>query len=271
METQAYNPARFATYARRTAAVNSAYMLRLLKPGMRVLDVGCGPGSITAGLAPLVAPGGSVVGIDANADALDSARELCKQQGVTNASFSLGDALKLPFEDNSFDVVHAHQVLGHLPTADGELGPIRGLKEMRRVCKPGGFICAREVEWSSITIYPSIQGVIDAIALIAMIANSDGKTQAGGRGREFARKAGFKPEDITASSSAVTYANKADREWWGGNMAARLESSLALEKGVKLGFVTEETAAQIPDAWKEWAEHADGFCSMIDGEIICRK
>ncbi|KAI1438640.1 methyltransferase type 11 [Xylaria sp. CBS 124048] len=275
METQTYNPARFASYANRSAEKNSAYMLPLLanKTRMHILDVGCGPGSITAGLASRVlGADGSVIGVDANASAIDSARALCVQQGLDNISFLVCDALKLPFADDAFDVVHAHQVLGHLPAAtEEESGPVRGLKEMRRVCKPGGFVCAREVEWSSAVVYPYIQGVNESMCLLAKLARHDGKTQAGGRGREFARRAGFRPEDIMASASPVTYANKDDRAWWGENMAARLEASGTLEKGVRLGFVTEEMAAKMTGAWREWAKHEDGFFNLTDGEIICRK
>ncbi|KAI1163945.1 methyltransferase type 11 [Nemania serpens] len=270
MDMRTYNQAMIASYTRRTAADNSAYMLPLLKPGMRVLDVGCGPGTITLDLAALV-PGGSVTGIDASSSAVGYARELCEQRGVRNASFSVGDVLKLPFDDDSFDVVHAHQVLGHLPGGEDGPGPVRGLREMRRVCKPGGFVCAREVEWASVVIYPRLQGVTECIALMQSLAINAGKAMAGGRAREFARRAGFDPENIVASATPCTYANVDDRNWWGENMASRLEASSDLKKGVELGIVTEEVAAGMPNAWREWAKSDDGFYCAIDGQVICEK
>ncbi|KAJ8113788.1 hypothetical protein ONZ43_g5071 [Nemania bipapillata] len=270
MDMKIYNPAMIASYSRRTAAVKSEYMLHLLKPGMRILDVGCGPGTITLGLAAHV-PEGNVAGVDANSDAIESARELCKQRGVTNTSFTVGDVFKLPFEDNYFDIVHAHQVLGHLPGGEGEPGVVRGLREMRRVCKPGGFVCAREVEWSTIAVYPPVQGILEYHALVVRLASHAGKIMAGGRGREFARRAGFSVENISASAAAVTYTNPDDRKWWGENMASRLEASSDLRKGVEFGFISEKVAEGMPAAWREWAEADDGFYCMIDGQIVCEK
>ncbi|TRX94071.1 hypothetical protein FHL15_005149 [Xylaria flabelliformis] len=270
MDMRQYNQAMIASYSRRTAAENSAYVLPLLKADMRILDVGCGPGTITLDLAAHV-PEGSVTGVDSSSTAVESATELAKQRGVSNASFLVGDVLKLPFEDDSFDLVHAHQVLGHLPGADGELGPVRGLKEMRRVCKPGGFVCAREVDWSSVVVHPRTEEINECLALMQRLASNAGKTMEGGRGREFARKAGFDPEGISASAAAVTYTNAPDREWWGENMASRLESSSELKKGVEQGYVVEGVAARIPNAWREWAKGDDAFYCVVDGQVVCIK
>ncbi|KAI1114048.1 methyltransferase type 11 [Nemania sp. NC0429] len=270
MDMRTYNQAMIASYTRRTAAEYSAYMLPLLKPSMRVLDVGCGPGTITLDLAARV-PEGSVTGIDASSSAVEHARALAVQRGVTNTSFSVGDVLRLPFDDDSFDVVHAHQVLGHLPGGEDGPGPVRGLREMRRVCKPGGIVCAREVEWASVVMYPRLQGVSECIALLQSLAINAGKAMAGGRAREFARRAGFEPEKILASAAPCTYANADDRSWWGENMASRLEASSDLRRGVELGFVTEEVAAGMPSAWREWAKSEDGFYCAIDGQVVCTK
>ncbi|KAI0425008.1 methyltransferase type 11 [Xylaria sp. FL1042] len=270
MDMRVYNPAMVASYSRRTAAVNSAYMLPLLKPDMRILDVGCGPGTITLDLADHV-PEGSVTGVDSSSQAIETARELCKQRGTANASFSVGDVSKLPFDDDSFDVVHAHQVLGHLPGKQDEPGPVWGLREMRRVCKPGGLVCAREVDWSTIVIYPRVEGVNESLALLGRLAQNAGKTMAGGRGREFARRAGFSAEQISASAAVVTHTNEAGREWAGANMASRLEASSDLKKAVELGFATEEEVARMPKAWREWAKSDDAFYSMVDGQIVCTK
>ncbi|RYC64244.1 hypothetical protein CHU98_g1947 [Xylaria longipes] len=270
MDMRQYNQAMIASYSRRTASENSSYMLPLLKADMRILDVGCGPGTITLDLAAHVVEG-SVTGIDASSNAIESANGLSKQRGVSNASFLVGDVLKLPFDDNSFDIVHAHQVLGHLPCGDGDPGPVWGLKEMRRVCKPGGLVCAREVEWSSVVVYPRTEEISECLALIERLAKDAGKVMAGGRGKEFARRAGFGPDGISASAAAVTYSNVLDRDWWGENMASRLESSPDLKKGVELGYVAQEVAARMPDAWREWARADDAFYCVIDGQVVCTK
>src|ERR1017187_4685964 len=93
----------------RTPANSAGYLLAHLPPDADLLDVGCGPGTITAGLAALM-PEGRVVGIDAVADVLLQARAEAQRQGAENATFEVGDVYHLGFADASFDVVHAQVV-----------------------------------------------------------------------------------------------------------------------------------------------------------------
>lgn len=110
----------------RTADNSAAYLLDKLRPGDDVLDVGCGPGTVTVGLADRVTPG-RVVGVDNTWQVLAEARALTARSAATDLSFVVGDAYRLAFADESFDVVHAHQLLQHLTD------PVAGLSEMRRV------------------------------------------------------------------------------------------------------------------------------------------
>ena len=131
----------------RTAENSAGYLLPRLKASARVLDVGCGPGTITADLATRV-PDGEVVGIDAAADVLDLARAEAGRRGQANVRFEVGDVYKLGFEDGTFDVVHAHQVLQHLSD------PAAALREMRRVCRPGGLVAARDGDYGGFIWFP---------------------------------------------------------------------------------------------------------------------
>src|SRR6059058_3836679 len=88
-------------HARRTASHNAAFFLPYLKPGMTLLDIGCGPGSITLGLAEAVAPA-ETIGIDASADAIEEAAALAASRGCTNVRFEVADVYALPFEDATF-------------------------------------------------------------------------------------------------------------------------------------------------------------------------
>src|SRR5690348_4798488 len=88
-------------HARRTAERNAAFFLSELRPGMSLLDIGCGPGSITAGLAARVAPG-RTVGIDIDPATLPSAAERAAA-GASNLDFRPGNAYDLPFRDGTFD------------------------------------------------------------------------------------------------------------------------------------------------------------------------
>ena len=131
--THGHHESVLRSHQRRTAEDSAAYLLPHLKSGLSVLDIGCGPGTITADLAARVAPG-AVTAVDQVADVLDVARAAAVRRNLTNVSFATADVHRLEFPDNTFDVVHAHQVLQHV--AD----PVQALREMRRVCRPGGCV-----------------------------------------------------------------------------------------------------------------------------------
>src|SRR5262249_61213247 len=140
--THGHAPATLQQHAQRTADEAAAFLLPHLRPGMRLVDVGCGPGSITRGLAQRVAPG-QVVGIDLSRDALDGARGDAAARGLTNLRYEEASVYQMPFADGSFDVVYAHQVLQHLR----ERGS--AVREMLRVVRPGGLVAVRDVDWGT--------------------------------------------------------------------------------------------------------------------------
>ena len=125
--THGHHESVLRSHQRRTAQDSAAYLLPYLEPGLSLLDVGCGPGTITADLAAVVAPG-SVTAVDQFADVLNVARAEVQRSNLSNVSFATADVHRLEFPDNAFDVVHAHQVLQHV----GD--PVQALREMRRVC-----------------------------------------------------------------------------------------------------------------------------------------
>jgi ubiquinone/menaquinone biosynthesis C-methylase UbiE len=128
--THGHHESVLRSHTWRTAENSAAYLLPALRPRLDLLDVGCGPGTITADLARRVAPG-RVVGVDRAPDVLAQASAHASGQGVS-IELQAGDVYALQFPDASFDVVHAHQVLQHLSA------PVRALREMRRVLRPGG-------------------------------------------------------------------------------------------------------------------------------------
>src|ERR1700761_75872 len=97
----------------RTVENSCAYLLPLIKPSMKILDLGCGPGNITCGLAKLVTEG-SVIGLDRAKDVVEKARAYAASTNQTNVTFVTGNIFKLDYPDDEFDIVHVHQVLQHV-------------------------------------------------------------------------------------------------------------------------------------------------------------
>src|SRR5205807_5358631 len=120
--------------------------------------------------------------------------------------------------DDSFDVVHAHQVLQHV--AD----PVRALAEMRRVCRPGGIVAARDGDYAGFTWYPEVPALDGWLALYRTVARRNGgEPDAGRRLLSWARAAGF--TDVTPGASTWCFATPDDRQWWGRLWADRIRYS----------------------------------------------
>ena len=145
--THGHHAAIVASHAQRTAENSAGFLLPYLERGQRLLDVGCGPGSITVDLAELVAPG-PVVGVDREPAVLEGARRLGEERGLTNLTFEPADVYALPYPDDHVDVVYAHQVLQHL------VDPVAALTEMRRVLRPGGVLAVRDSDYATMTHAP---------------------------------------------------------------------------------------------------------------------
>ncbi len=245
----------------RTVENSAAYLVPRLHSGMRVLDVGCGPGTITVDLAARVAPG-DVVGIDPAADALDAARAAAAEAGVTNVTFAAGDVYALGYDDASFDLVHAHQVLQHL--AD----PVAALREMRRVCAPTGTVAARDSDYAAMTWHPAVPELDRWLELYHAVARHNrGEPDAGRRLLAWARAAGFAA--VEPSASVWCFADAADREWWGGLWADRVQASAFAEQAVDLGLADAGDLARIAAGWRAWVASDDGWFAVLHGEIRC--
>jgi SAM-dependent methyltransferase len=246
----------------RTAENSASYLLPFVRPGVAILDVGCGPGTITADLAARAEPG-QVTAVEVTAEALALAEAEIAARGQSNVTFAVADVHELPFADGAFDVVHAHQVLQHV--AD----PVRALREMRRVCSDDGIVGARDSDYAAFAWYPELPVLDEWLALYRRIARvNGGEPDAGRRLLAWARRAGF--AQVSATSSTWCFATAADRQWWGGMWADRIVTSAMAEQAVASGIASQADLARISDGWREWAASEDGWFSILHGEIICR-
>jgi len=246
----------------RTAENSAGYLLNVLKPHMKILDVGCGPGTITADLAERV-PDGSVTGLDAEPSVLEKARDVARDRGLANLEFSTGDVYALGYPDDTFCVVHAHQVLQHL----GD--PVAALREMKRVCKPGGFVAFRDADYGGMTWYPRSPGLDEWLALYRQVARGNGgDPDAGRRLHGWAREAGF--TDVTVSASAWVYSTPEERDGWGGSWADRIVNSSIATTAVEGEYATTADLERIAGAWRDWAVQDDGWFSILHSEVLCR-
>jgi SAM-dependent methyltransferase len=260
--THGHHESVLRSHTWRTAENSAAYLLPHLHAGQSLLDIGCGPGTITVDLARLVAPG-LVVGLDASAEVLAQARELGATSGLDTLRFEVGDVFALPYGDRSFDVVHAHQVLQHL----GD--PVAALVELRRVLRPGGVLAARDGEYGAFTWYPADPMLDRWLALYLAVTSRNGHDARIGRSLlATAHAAGF--SDVTVSSSNWTFADPESRAWWGGLWADRVRYSRFAEQAVDYGLSDRGELESIGQAFLRWAEADDGVFIVPNVEILAR-
>ena len=243
----------------RTAENSAGYLLPHLRSGMTVLDIGCGPGTITTDLAALVAPG-QVSGVDYSESVIAEAANSAVD--VPNVDFGVGDVYRLSQADGTFDVVHAHQVLQHLSD------PVAALREMRRVARSGGIVAARDADYAAMAWFPRLPGLDRWMHLYQQVARSNQAEPDGGRYlRHWAHQAGF--ADVTSSASVWCYSTETERSWWGGLWADRVVGSNFGRQAIERGFADEAALDSIAAAWNEWAAHPDAWFAVLNGEILC--
>jgi ubiquinone/menaquinone biosynthesis C-methylase UbiE len=260
--THGHHESVLRSHTWRTAENSSAYLLPHLRAGMSLLDVGCGPGTITADLALLVAPG-DVVGIDAAADVVAQAQAHAEDLGVPNLRFEVADLFALGYPDASFDVVHVHQVLQHL----GD--PAAALVELRRVLRPDGVLAARDSDYGAFTWAPVDPRLDRWLELyFAVTARNGHDARIGPRLLGLAHEAGF--GDVVASSSTWTYADPEARAWWGSLWADRVRYSRFAEQAVEYGLSDAAELSSIADAFTRWADSDDAIFVIPHVEILAR-
>ncbi|MFG3338975.1 class I SAM-dependent methyltransferase [Glycomyces sp. NPDC048151] len=252
------------SHAWRTAENSAAYLLPELQADSTILDIGCGPGTISADFAALV-PKGHVTAVDYAPGIVEQAEKEAESRGVANMSFAVADVHDLQYEDNTFDVVHAHQVLQHV----GD--PVQALREMRRVAKPGGVVAVRDSDYRAFTWFPEAEGLTKWLDLYEEVARAGGgEPDAGRMLKAWALRAGFDEKSIRATSTTWTFSSDAEREWWGGLWADRALHSDFAKQAVAGGHGTQDELQAISQSWKSWGENPEGWLMIPHGEVLAR-
>lgn len=258
--THGHQDSVLTSHRTRTAADSAAYLLPHLAAGQRLLDVGCGPGTITVDLAALVAPG-QVVALEREAAVLGEVARLADARGLRNLSCTVGDVYELRYEDDSFDIVHAHQLLQHLSE------PVAALREMRRVTRPGGVVAARDADYAAMTWYPAEPLLDRWLELYRAVARANGaEPDAGRRLLTWAGEAGF--SEIEASASTWLFADRTRLGWWSETWAQRTTTSALASQAISAGLASAEELAAIAAGWRTWAQRVGAWFSVLHGEIL---
>lgn len=261
--THGHAAATVRQHGKRTAEEAAAFLLPHLRPGMRLLDVGCGPGSITRGLAERVAPG-EVIGIDLSRETLEAARAEAAARGLTNLRYEEASVYQLPYPDNSFDAAYAHQVFQHLRE------PAKALAEILRVLRPGGLVGVRDVDWGTATYWP-VDPWIDKFIETHFKTwyRNGGEPRMGRNLRALFNAAGV--ADLEISAAVWCYATPEETIEWGDSYAARLLTSPMGGRAVEYGFATRADLEAMAAAFRAWARHPDALWAFVHMAALARK
>jgi ubiquinone/menaquinone biosynthesis C-methylase UbiE len=249
-----------ANHARRTAEDCAAFFLPHLRAGMRLLDVGCGPGTITLGLAERVAPA-ETVGIDMSPSVVATARSLAKGKATGPLTFEVGNIYQPCFDPASFAAVFAHQLLQHLKQ------PVEALRSMRALLTREGVLGVREVDWGSATFYPENAGMRRFLGLYYALARRNGGEPNAGRClRRWLREAGF--SEVRVSTATTSYADPVSTREWGESYAERTLFSNIADKAVEYGLASRDDLADMAADWRQWGRDADAFYCLTHTEAV---
>ncbi len=266
--TMGYSEEFLQLLHRRSAETHAAHLLPLLEPHQSVLDFGCGPGTISVGLATAIAPG-ELHGIDKEESQINMARAAAKAGGHENTTFHVGDVTDLPFEDDSFNVAHCHAVLMHVPDTEATLA------EVKRVLKPGGIISSREFILGSSFLgssflEPGAEETAPAWETFGnLLAANGGHPQ---MGRELKRKfleAGF--TDVRASGSFDFFGAAEDVAFFHAFTMDWFYSPEVTAAATQFGLATQEQFDQWREGLEEWKNHPGAVGAIGFGEAIATK
>ncbi|KAL9012483.1 MAG: hypothetical protein Q9173_002752 [Seirophora scorigena] len=254
-----------ASHSARTVSNSAAFLLPHLRPHFSLLDIGCGPGTITSGFCAHL-PHGKVTGVDLGDSVLEQATSSHPAAEYPNLMFEAADILQgLKYSDDSFDVVYFHQTVLHLPD------PVRGIREARRVLKPGGMLAMREMD--SLCWYPDLAGLKrynECLDSMLRSTGAPGLYRARGL-HAWVSEAGFEREKMLVGAGTTVHSSPEERMWWGMVHIRRLKGESVGGKMKSLGLVTAEGDEELVRDFEKWIAHPDGWYAALQCEVIATK
>jgi ubiquinone/menaquinone biosynthesis C-methylase UbiE len=259
------------SHALRTAEEYASHCIKELKHGDSILDIGCGPGSITKGFRKYVGSTGRVIGIDVEPLIIKEAQQLCGK----DAEIELGDTYALRYPNESFDMVHVHQVLQHLTQ------PVVALKEMFRVTNRGGYISLREVDYESWFWYPILPHLLKWKTMYRTVAmNNNATPDAGRRLLHWINEANLtthtnweqqqQQNNLKFSASTLIYTGNRAKQW-ADTWSKRTTQTKLTDQAISMKLATKSEIDEMGKAWLDWSQHPDAFHFYVDIGVIIRK
>ncbi len=244
----------------RTATQQAAFLLPFLSANMSLLDVGCGPGTITVGLAEILALG-AVVGMDNDPQRTESGKAHAAERAVGNVSFEVGDAAALPFPDGTFDAAFANTLLQHVPD------PGAVVTEVFRVLKPGGVLGVRDIAMDKTITTNITPELTQGQELVYRWVEASGSDRSiGSQLYSLLEQAGF--AQLRISASYDNYSTPEAVKRIAGVVTRILQSDVTVEKAEAMGWADRNTMTRLAGVWAEWAERPGSFYAPGHYEVV---
>ncbi len=260
--THGHQRAAVAQHARRTAEECAAFVRPVIEAGSRILDVGCGPASITVGLARWASEG-HVTGIEPGGDILATAADTVERSGVDNVTIDEASVYGLPYGDDTFDIAFAHQVCQHLSD------PVGALREMARVVRPGGWVAVRDSDYSTMRPFPASAEITRWREVYRRVSRRNGAEPDAGRHLfSWFRSAGL--PQVEMSGVVQQFWTDEARRNWGYSWAERCLHTAFAHQAVEYGFATRDELEWIATGWRTWADHPDAYFHYIQSQALAQ-
>jgi ubiquinone/menaquinone biosynthesis C-methylase UbiE len=274
--TQGYSNHTLATHQSRKPESDAAFLLPYIKKTDHILDVGCGPGTITTGFAKYASES-TIVGLDISSEVLKKAKILAAEdhvpsQGPGSVIFEEGNVLKgLPYPDETFDIVYCSQLFGHLPPPDL---PLRALAEMRRVLKKGGLLATRDAADSH--FYPrnlDLDRLWVQNSRRGIHKGMPDPDPTGPRMPALLRSAGFDTDGgkVQVGAGTKVFSGPETKKWLAWRAEGQLREGDPFRQSWLDAGITEDEIQETLRAVRKWAEMEDAWFAALQCEMLAWK